>query len=138
MTVMLAELSWPTLERIPLIGDLAVSPHGISIALGFLAGAGVMLRRARLRGVARRPVGDIDRVVEALLTRAGIGAIVGARFFYVVTRLEQFPDPLSWFTVLEGGLSLLGGITGAVLAALPTSPAGVCRCRCCWTPSRPV
>ena len=95
MTNVLAELSWPILERIPLAGHLAVSPHGISIALGFLAGARLMLRRARLRGVARRPIGDIHRVVEALLTRAAIGAIVGARFFYVVTRLEQFPDPLS-------------------------------------------
>ncbi len=116
---MLAELRWPILERIPLVGDLAVSPHGISIALGFLAGAQLMLRRAERRGVARRDVPDVAEIVQSLVTRAAVGAIVGARFFYVVTRLEAFPDPLSWLRVWEGGLSLLGGIAGAVLAGVP-------------------
>ncbi|MGH2602238.1 MAG: hypothetical protein ACRDJ9_22995 [Dehalococcoidia bacterium] len=74
MTGALAELSWPILERIPLIGHFAVSPHGITIAIGFIAGAGVMQRRARQRGVARRPVDGVDHIVEALLTRAAIGA----------------------------------------------------------------
>ncbi|MBA2529533.1 MAG: prolipoprotein diacylglyceryl transferase, partial [Euzebyales bacterium] len=40
-------------------------------------------------------------------------------FFYVVTHLELFADPLTWLLVWQGGLSLLGGITGAVLAGVP-------------------
>ena len=36
-----------------------------------------------------------------------------------VTRLDAFPDPLGWFMVWQGGLSLLGGIVGAVLAGIP-------------------
>ncbi|MDQ3973311.1 MAG: prolipoprotein diacylglyceryl transferase [Actinomycetota bacterium] len=117
---LLAELRWPILERIPVVGDLAVSPHGISIAAGFLLGAQVMLRRVQRRGLARRHVGDNpEAVVQAILVRAVLGTIVGARFFYVVTRLEEFPSPLQWFTVWEGGLSLLGGITGAILAGIP-------------------
>jgi phosphatidylglycerol---prolipoprotein diacylglyceryl transferase len=116
---MLAELRWPILERIHLVGDFAISPHGISVALGFLVGAGVMLRRAELRGVARRHVDNIADVVHGLVTRAAIGGLVGARFFYVVSRLDQFPSPLGWLAVWEGGLSLLGGITGAVLAGWP-------------------
>ncbi len=120
MAAIVAELRWPILERIPLVGDLAVSPHGISVALGFLLGAQLMLHRAQLRGVARRTVErSIDDIAQALITRAAIGAIVGARLFYVVTRLDQFPDPLSWLEVWEGGLSLLGGITGGVLACVP-------------------
>ena len=116
----LAEVSWPILERIPLVGDFAVSPHGIFVALGFLMGAQLMMHRASLRGVARRAVAeDTDLIVQALMTRAAIGAIIGARFFYVITRLDQFPSPVNWFTVWEGGLSLLGGITGAVLACVP-------------------
>lgn len=116
----LGELRWPILERIPLVGDLAVSPHGIFVALGFLMGAQLMMHRAALRGVARRPIAeDTDGIVQSLMTRGAIGAIVGARFFYVVTRLDQFPDPLAWFRVWEGGLSLLGGITGGVLACVP-------------------
>lgn len=114
-----AVLAWPILERIHLVGDFAVSPHGISIAVGFLLGMQLMLSRAQRRGVARRPVADIPEVIQALATRGAIGTILGARFFYVVTHLDLFPDPLSWLRVWEGGLSLLGGITGAILAGIP-------------------
>src|SRR3712207_2769478 len=115
----LAELRWPIIERIPLFGDFAVSPHGITIAIGFLIGAQVMLNRANKRGVARRKVTGVDLHIQAILTRAAIGAIVGARFFYIVTRPDLFPDPLGWFRIWEGGLSLLGGIAGAILAGVP-------------------
>lgn len=115
----LAELRWPILERIPIAGDFSISPHGITVALGFLIGAQVMLRRAERRGVARRHVDGVAEVVQSVVTRAAIGGILGARFFYVVTRLEQFPDPASWLAVWEGGLSLLGGIAGAVIGGLP-------------------
>ena len=118
MTV-LAELRWPILERIPIFGDFAISPHGITIAIGFLIGAQVMLNRANKRGIARAKVSGIDLHVQSMLTRAAVGAIVGARFFYIVTRPDQFPDVLGWFRVWEGGLSLLGGIAGAILAAVP-------------------
>jgi len=120
VTPVLAEVAWPIWERIHIAGDFALSWHGIMIAIGFITGAQLMLRQAERRGVARRQVDlPITEVVTALVTRAAIGSIVGARFFYVVTRLDQYPDPLSWFTVWEGGLSLLGGITGAVLAGVP-------------------
>ena len=116
---MLAELAWPILERIPLVGDLAISPHGISIAAGVLIGAQLVLHRALRRGVARRQVADVEGIVQSLVSRTIVGGIIGARFFFVVTHLELFPDPLSWLRVWEGGLSLLGGITGAVLANVP-------------------
>lgn len=122
---MLAELRWPIIERIPVFGDFTVSPHGIMIAIGFLVGAQVMLNRANKRGIARRKVTGIDLHIQAILTRAAIGAIVGARFFYIVTRPAQFAegDPLStlvnWLSIWEGGLSLLGGIAGAILAGVP-------------------
>lgn len=114
-----AALAWPILERIHIFGDFAISPHGISVALGFLLGAQLMQRRAQRRGVARRPVEGIPEIVQSIATRAALGAIIGARFFYVVTRPELYPNPLDWFKVWEGGLSLLGGVTGAVLAGIP-------------------
>jgi phosphatidylglycerol:prolipoprotein diacylglycerol transferase len=115
----LAELRWPILERIPVAGDFTISPHGIMVAVGFLLGAQVMLNRAQKRGVARRSVAGIDLHVQSILTWAAVGAIIGARFFYIVTRLDEFPNPLGWFRIWEGGLSLLGGIAGAVLAGVP-------------------
>ena len=115
----LAELRWPILERIPIAGDFAVSPHGITIAIGFLVGAQVMLKRAEKRGIARRHVQGVDLHIQSLLTRAAVGAILGARFFYIVTRPDQFPDPLEWFKIWEGGLSLLGGLAGGIGLAIP-------------------
>jgi len=94
------------------VGPLAISPHGIGIAVGFLAGARLMLPATRRRGIT-------DDQVYALLVRAAVGAVVGARLAYVVNHLGSFDSPLEWLAVWEGGISLLGGIAGAILAALP-------------------
>ena len=123
----LAELRWPILERIPIAGDVAVSPHGITIAIGFLVGAQIMLKRAEKRGIARRHVEGVDLHIQSLLTRAAIGAIVGARFFYIVTRPADFRSEggdlvatiVNWLSIWEGGLSLLGGLAGGILLAIP-------------------
>ena len=53
----------------------------------------------------------------AILTRAGIGALVGARVVYVINHWSSYDSPLEWLRVWEGGISLLGGIAGALAAA---------------------
>lgn len=109
-------LEWQILERIEL-GPLAVSPHGIGIALGYLAGAQLMVRRARTRG------GPDETDIWNTLFWALLGAIIGARVGYVLGHFSEVTDGgsdlLGIFRVWEGGISLLGGITGAVLVALP-------------------
>jgi phosphatidylglycerol:prolipoprotein diacylglycerol transferase len=118
-TVLLA-LGWPIVERIPLGGDLAISPHGITIALGFVVGAWLMIRRARLRGLGHTHVADVNEAVQELLVRLGIGAIIGARLFYVLNNVDIYlGDPLSALAIWEGGLTFLGGVAGAVVAAVP-------------------
>ncbi|MGI8574792.1 MAG: prolipoprotein diacylglyceryl transferase [Egibacteraceae bacterium] len=113
-------LRWPILERIPLVGELEISPHGIGVALGFLMGAQLMLYRAQLRGVARKPIGEsVELVMQAIVTRAAIGAILGARFFYVAIRLQSYDSVLDMLRIWEGGLSILGGITGALVLCVP-------------------
>ncbi|HJU02047.1 MAG TPA: prolipoprotein diacylglyceryl transferase family protein [Actinomycetes bacterium] len=107
----LAVISYPPLVRIHL-GPLAISPHGIMAALGFLAGAALLRRAAWERGID-------EATVDALIMRAFIGGTVGARFFYVLNHPSEFASPLDWLRVWEGGLTLLGGIAGAVLAGLP-------------------
>lgn len=112
-------LQWPILERIPLVGDLAVSPHGIGIAAAFLVGGWVMIHRAGRRGLGAE-VDDVSLAVQDVLMRAGIGALVGARLFYVLNNPELYAsDPLQVLMVWHGGLTLLGGITGGVVATLP-------------------
>lgn len=109
---MLALIEYDPIEYL-VLGPLRVSPHGLATAVGFLAGAWLLMPATRARGVR-------DEVVHAMLYRAAIGALVGARLAYVLNHLGDFADePLEAFMVWEGGISLLGGIAGGVLAAIP-------------------
>jgi phosphatidylglycerol:prolipoprotein diacylglycerol transferase len=94
------------------LGPVRISPHGIATAVGFLAGARLLLARTRLAGIA-------DEVVHSMLTRAALGALVGARVAYAVNHFSEYDNPLEVLQVWQGGLSLFGGITGGILAALP-------------------
>lgn len=109
-------LAWKIIPRIHL-GPLAISPHGIGIALGYLIGAQLMVRRARKYG------GPDEADIWNTLFYALLGAIVGARLGYVIGHFSQVTDHgddlLGVFKVYQGGISLIGGITGAVLAGLP-------------------
>ena len=115
-----ATISWPIVSRIPLGGDLAVSPHGIGVALGFLLGAWMLVRRAEKRGLGHSYVPDIPDGIQQLLGRIAIGAILGARLFFVLTHLDEFAsDPLSALAIWEGGLTFLGGVAGGIIVAMP-------------------
>lgn len=108
---MVGAISYTPLVRIYL-GPLSLSPHGLFTAVGFMVGAHFLLKDTAHRGIA-------DEVVFALLARAAIGALIGARMFYVVNHLSNYDSPLEWFAVWRGGISLLGGIAGALIAASP-------------------
>jgi phosphatidylglycerol:prolipoprotein diacylglycerol transferase len=75
------------------------------------------VRRARHRG------GPPENDIWNALFYALLGSILGARVGYVLGHLSQVTDggddPLGVFKVWEGGISLIGGITGAILVALP-------------------
>jgi phosphatidylglycerol---prolipoprotein diacylglyceryl transferase len=108
----LAYLSYDPLVNIDL-GPFQLSPHGIGIAVGFLLGARVMLPAAAKKGITADDV-------SALLVRAAIGAIIGARFAYVLNHAGDYTDnPLEIFMIWKGGISLLGGFAGAIALALP-------------------
>ena len=106
-----AEISYHPLVHVK-FGPLSISPHGVGIAVGFLAGARLMLPEARRKGIR-------DEQVYSLLTRAAIGAIVGARLAYVINHAGDYSSPLEVFKIWHGGISLLGGFAGAILLALP-------------------
>ncbi len=109
---MLAYLSYDPLVNIE-IGPLSLSPHGMGIAIGFLLGARVMLPAAAKKGITADDV-------SALLVRAAVGAIIGARFAYVLNHPSDYLDaPLDVLRIWEGGISLLGGFAGAIVGALP-------------------
>jgi len=107
----LAYLRYDPIVRIE-IGPLSISPHGVGIAVGFLLGAYIFLGWCRKAGLT-------DDQVYSLVNRAAIGSIIGARVAYVINHPGDFNNPLEVFAVWKGGISLLGGITGAVLAGVP-------------------
>jgi phosphatidylglycerol:prolipoprotein diacylglycerol transferase len=111
MCPVLASISYDPLVQIEL-GPLSISPHGVGIAVGFLLGARLLLPQARKHGIS-------DDDVYSLLTRAAIGAIIGARLAYFLNHYGEYDSPLDVFRVWEGGISLLGGFFGAILLALP-------------------
>lgn len=118
--VLLASIAFPILERIPLFGDAAVSPHGLGIAIGFLVGAKLLITRAEKRGLGHHYVPDISETIQGLLVKVAIGGIIGARLFYVLNHLDVYAaDPLRALMVWEGGLTFLGGVAGGVIAVLP-------------------
>lgn len=95
------------------LGPLTISPHGIGTAVGFLAGARLLLPATRRLGIP-------DADIHTALTRAIVAALLGARLAYVLNHASDYTDrPLEVLRVWEGGASLLGGIVAALAVALP-------------------
>jgi phosphatidylglycerol:prolipoprotein diacylglycerol transferase len=109
---MLGAIGWKVLDRIHFGDKLALSPHGMGIAIGFLAGSYVFLHEAKKRGMSEQDASSIPFY-------ALIGTLVGTRVGYVITHLSQYHSIGDVLAVWRGGLSLLGGIIGAIIACLP-------------------
>jgi phosphatidylglycerol---prolipoprotein diacylglyceryl transferase len=112
VTPSIAAVGWPVIDRFRFGGSFAISPHGLGIAIGFMIGAALLVRLASRRGV------DPEHM-STMLSWAIVGAILGARLFYVIAHLSEFSSPVEWLEVWKGGISLLGGIAGAILINLP-------------------
>lgn len=112
--LLFASIGWRVLDRFR-FGPLEISPHGIGIAAGFLAGGSLLARRAeRSLGIAREHTWN-------MLMWSIVGVIGGARIAFVIGHPDLFfpDDPLGVLRVWEGGVALYGGIFGGLLAALP-------------------
>jgi prolipoprotein diacylglyceryl transferase len=106
----LASISWPVIDRFRVGSVFAISPHGLFIAIGFMIGAWLFGRIAMARGID-------ERAINSIVLWSLIGAIVGARFFYVLAHWSEFaPAPVETIYIWKGGISLLGGIAGATIA----------------------
>lgn len=128
----LGVVAFPILERIPLLGEAAISPHGIGIAVGFVLAAYLFAWVGERRGLRApapssgprvdAPV-DVWDVAQEIVVRAAVGAIVVGRLAFVLTHLDQYTGDLgevvSILRVTDGGLSFLGGVTGALLVCVP-------------------
>lgn len=107
---MLGSIGWPVVDRFRIGSAFAISPHGLFIAIGFMIGAWLFGRIATARGVE-------EKAISSIVLWSLIGAIVGARFFYVLAHWSEFaPKPVEALLIWKGGISLLGGIAGATIA----------------------
>jgi prolipoprotein diacylglyceryl transferase len=100
-------ISWPTVGAIH-VGPVAIRPHGVFIAAGFLVGAQFLRRRARTVGIA-------DETLWRILWWAFVGGLVGMRLAWLAGHWEAADDPVEAIAVWNGGMSLLGGLAGGVL-----------------------
>ncbi len=112
MNPLVSSIGWPVLDRVHLFGSFAISPHGVGIAVGFLFGAWILTHEGPKRGVS---VEHINSMVFWAL----VGTIIGARLFYVIAHVSDFDNVWDMFAIWKGGISLLGGIAGAILINLP-------------------
>ncbi len=95
------------------IGDdtLTIKFYGVIIAFGFLLAALFGGRKAYTWKMS------LDSMVDVLIYGI-IGAVVGARLYYVIFQWDYYKnDLLSVFKIWEGGLAIYGGIIGGIIAA---------------------
>ncbi len=98
--------------EIPFGGDtLTIKFYGVIIALGFTLAALFGGRKAYVWKMS------LDHMVDVLIYGI-IGAVIGARLYYVVFQWDYYKNNLlSIFKIWEGGLAIYGGIIGGIIAA---------------------
>jgi prolipoprotein diacylglyceryl transferase len=112
MLTLLGSIGWPVLDRFRFGDSFAISPHGLFIAIGFLVGAMLLTRLAPSRGIS-------EEHIQTIILWCLIGAIIGSRLFYVIAHFSEFDNLGQMLAIWRGGISLLGGIAGAVLVNVP-------------------
>jgi phosphatidylglycerol---prolipoprotein diacylglyceryl transferase len=105
----IASVGWPVVDRFRFGDSIAISPHGLGIAIGFMVGAWLLTKLGPSRGIP-------ESLVNSIVLWSVIGSLIGARVAYVIGHVSEFEGPLEWFKIWEGGISLLGGIAGATIA----------------------
>lgn len=91
------------------IFGLSVKWYGILIMLGLLLAVIYCFRRMKDFGI------DDDRASDVVFV-GFIGAVIGARLYYVFMSWDEYKDNLpSIFAIHSGGLAIYGGLIGAVL-----------------------
>ncbi len=97
------------------IGPLEIHSYGLMLAISFLIGIYFSIYRAKKRGIDPNKIIDLAVVIV-------LGAIVGARFLYVIFHLDEFKGHwLDTFNPFQSsgqigiaGLTMLGGLIAAV------------------------
>ena len=92
-------------------GVISIRFYGVIIAFGFILAALFGGRKAYTWKMS------LDSMVDVLIYGI-IGAVIGARLYYVIFQWDHYKNNL-WeiFKIWEGGLAIYGGIIGGVIVA---------------------
>ena len=103
------KINWDPISH---LGPIPINWYGLFVALGFIVGWLLVRRWAARFDVSREKV-------DTLLIWIIVGAIMGARVYYIVQNQlgDYLRQPLRIFAVWEGGLAFFGGLFGAIIAA---------------------
>ncbi|WP_347179074.1 prolipoprotein diacylglyceryl transferase [Roseofilum casamattae] len=94
------------------IGPLAIRWYGLLIASAVLLGVTLSQYLAQRRGLNPDAIGDLAIWLV-------LGAIPGARIYYILFQWENYSDNLGeMFAIWKGGIAIHGAILGGMLAAL--------------------
>lgn len=106
---------YPTLFR---IGALEIRSYGLLLALSFLIGIYLSVKRAKSRGIDPNHIMDLSVILI-------VSAIVGSRLLYVLFHLDEFKG--RWLDTINpfqssgqigiAGLTVLGGIILCVISS---------------------
>ena len=103
------KINWDPISH---LGPIPINWYGLFVALGFIVGWLLVRRWAARFDVSREKV-------DALLIWIIVGAIIGARVYYIVQNQpgDYLRQPLRIVALWEGGLAFFGGLFGAIIAA---------------------
>lgn len=92
------------------LGPFSVRAYGLALAVSFMFGSWLALRRGVRRGL---PEGDLLSLFWWIV----IASVIGARLHYIIVHPDHFAGPLDALRIWEGGLIHYGGFAAAVAAS---------------------
>lgn len=94
------------------IGPVTIHTYGFLIATAFLVALWFAVRQAKKTGISHEKVVDLGFYIL-------VSAIVGSRFFFIITNWSFYKDNLlNILKIWEGGLVFYGGVILAVPTAI--------------------
>ena len=103
---------------------LTIQSYGVLLAISFVLGIALAVRRAAKSGISQKFVLDLSVLIV-------ISSLIGARFLYVIYHLDEFRG--HWLDMVSpfqssgefgiAGLTFLGGLIGAIIASIAYSKA---------------
>lgn len=93
------------------LGSLNIFAYGFFIAIGFIWGLMIFVRRAQKEGI---PVENVIDLFFCII----LSAIIGSRALHVLVNYDLFREnPLQMFKIWEGGLVFYGGLLLAIVVS---------------------